>query len=315
MSHQIFVGIDVSKAHLDVAALPQKRSCRLPNDEAGFDELITWLGNPAGTLVVLEATGGYQAPAVAALATAGFDVVVANPRQVRDYARSRGRLAKTDELDAEAIVDFAERNRPAVRALPDEQTLLLQALMARRRQLKDMLTMEKNRLQQAPKALAKEIAKHVAWLNKQVDRLDNDLDDQIRQSDLWREKDQLLRSVPGVGDVTSRTLLADLPELGRLSNQQIAALVGVAPMNRDSGKFQGQRVIWGGRASVRNALYMAVVSALVHNPIIHAHYHRLKKLGKASKVAMVACMRKLLVIPNTRLKERQPWQPRLPQKA
>lgn len=309
MSHQSFVGIDVSKAHLDVAVLPQKRRRRLTNDEAGFDELLAWLGDPAGTLVVLEATGGYQIPAVGALATAGFDVVVANPRQVREHARSRGRLAKTDQLDAEAIADFAQRNQPAVRALPDEQTRLLQALMARRRQLLEMLTMEKNRLQQAPPALAKQIAKHVSWLKKQLQQLDDDLDDQIRRSDLWREQDQLLRSVPGVGDVTSRTLLADLPELGQVSHKQIAALAGVAPLNRDSGQFAGHRTIWGGRATVRTALYMAVVSAIRHNPIIRAFYQRLKQLGKASKVAMVACMRKLLVILNAMLKDRQPWQP------
>lgn len=315
MSHQQFVGIDVSKAHLDVAVLPQKRRCRVPNDDAGFDALATWLGEPAGTLIVMEATGGYQISATAALATAGFDVVVANPRQVRDHARSRGRLAKTDKLDAEAIADFAERNRPAVRALPDEQTRLLQALMARRRQLLEMLTMEKNRLQQAPKALAKQIAKHVQWLKSELKQLDDDLDDQIRHSDLWREKDQLLRSVPGVGDVTSRTLLAELPELGQVNNKQIAALAGLAPLNRDSGKFQGQRIIWGGRASVRTALYMAIVSAIRHNPIIRAYYQRLKKLGKEPKVAMVACMRKLLVILNTMIKERQTWQPRLPQTA
>ena len=315
MSHQVFVGIDVSKAHLDVAVLPQERRCRVANDDAGFDELIVWLGDPLGTLIVLEATGGYQVPVAAALATAGFDVVVANPRQVRDHARSRGRLAKTDQLDAEAIADFAERNRPAVRPLPDEQTRVLQALMARRRQLLEMLTMEKNRLQQAPQVLAQPLAKHVQWLKKELQQLDHDLDDQVRQSDLWRDQDQLLRSVPGVGDVTSRTLLAELPELGQVNNKQIAALAGLAPLNRDSGKRQGQRIIWGGRVHVRNALYMAIVSAIRHNPIIRTYYQRLKKLGKKPKVAMVACMRKLLVILNTMLKERQTWQPRLPETA
>jgi transposase len=315
MSHQIFVGVDVSRAHLEVAVLPQKRRCRVPNNDAGFDELVSWLGEPTGTWVVLEATGGYQVPATAALATAGFDVVVANPRQVRDHARSRGRLAKTDKLDAEAIADFAERNRPPVRPLPDEQTRLLQALMARRRQLLEMLIMEKNRLQQAPKPWAKQIAKHVAWLKAQLKQLDNDLDDQVRHSDLWRENDQLLRSAPGIGDVPSRTLLADLPELGQVNNKQIPALAGVAPLNRDSGKLAGHRTIWGGRATVRTALYMAVVSAIHQNPIIRAYYHRLKKAGKEPKVAMVACMRKLLVILNTMLRERQPWQPRMPETA
>lgn len=311
MSHEICVGIDVSKAHLDVAILPQERRHRVTNDDAGLAELLQWLPAPGGVLVALEASGGYQITAVAALAAAGFDVVVANPRQVRDYARSRGWLAKTDKIDALVLADFALRNQPEVRPLADEQTRLLQALMARRRQLVEMLTMEKNRLQQAPQALHKQIAQHVKWLQKQLQDLDDELDDQIRKSDLWREKDQLLRSVPGVGDVTARTLLAELPELGHCNNKQIAALVGVAPLNRDSGQFQGRRMIWGGRRSVRCALYMAIVSAIRHNPIIRAYYQRLKQCGKASKVAMVACMRKLLIILNTMLKERCPWQPRL----
>lgn len=315
MSHQIFVGVDVSKSHLDLFILPQKRRCRLGNDDAGFAELVTWLGAPAGTLVVLEATGGYQTPAVVALCAAGFDVVVANPRQVREHARSRGRLAKTDKLDAEAIADFAERNRPAVRPLPDAQTRLLQALMARRRQLVEMKTMEENRQKQAAKLLAEAIAEHVVWLKKEIKQLDDDLDDQIRHSDLWRENDQLLQSVPGVGDVTSRTLMAELPELGHLNSKQIAALAGLAPLNRDSGKLQGYRSIWGGRAEVRNALYMAAVSAIRCNPIIRPYYLHLKSVGKLFKVAIVACMRKLLVILNTMLKENQPWQPRLPQTA
>ena len=315
MSHGRFVGIDVSKAWLDVAVLPQGRRCRVANEQAGWDELIAWLGEPTGCLVVMEATGGYQVATAATLATAGFDVVVANPRQVRDHARSRGQLAKTDRLDANAIADFAQRNQPKVRPLPDEQTRLLQALMARRRQLLEMLTMEKNRLQQAPKPLAKPITKHIQWLEKELKQLDDDLDDQIRQSDVWREKDEILRSAPGIGDVTSRTLLADLPELGEVNNKQIAMLAGLAPLNRDSGKFQGHRTIWGGRATVRTALYMAVVSAIRHNPVIRLHYQHLKELGKAPKVAMVACMRKLLVILNTMLREHQPWQPRLPKTA
>ena len=315
MSHDIFVGIDVSKAWLDVAVLSQKRCCRVANDHVGWDQLIAWLGEPAGCLVVMEATGGYQVAVAATLATAGFDVVVANPRQVRDHARSRGQLAKTDKLDAEMIADFAQRNQPAVRPLADEQTRLLQALMARRRQLLEMLTMEKNRLQQAPPPLAKPIKKHISWLEKQLKDLDEDLGDQIRQSDVWREKDELLRSVPGIGDVTSRTLLAELPELGEVSGKQIAALAGLAPLNCDSGKLQGHRTIWGGRAPVRTALYMAIVSAIQHNPVIHLHYQQLRERGKKAKVAMVACMRKLLVILNTMLKERKTWQPRLPETA
>ena len=315
MSHQIFVGVDVSKSHLDIHVLPQKRRCRCANDDAGFDELVAWLGDPADTLVVFEATGGYQTLAVAALSTAGFDVVVVNPRQVREHARSRGRLAKTDKLDAEVIADFAERNRPPVRPLPDEQTRLLQALMARRRQLLEMLTMEKNRLQQAPKPLAKPIAEHITWLKEQLKELDDDLDAQIRHSELWRETDQLLRAVPCIGKVTSRTLMSQLPELGQIGNKQITALAGLATLNRDSGKFQGHRSIWGGRAEVRTALYMAVVSGIRCNPIIRPYYRHLRDLGKPFKVAMVACMRKLLVILNTMLKENQPWQPRLKETA
>ena len=315
MSPEVFVGIDVSKAWLDVAVLSQRRCCRVANDQVGWDQLIAWLGEPTGCLVVMEATGGYQAAVAATLEAAGFEVVVANPRHVRDHARSRGQLAKTDKLDAMMIADFAQRNQPPVRPLPDEQTRLLQALMARRRQLLEMLTMEKNRLQQAPPPLVKPITQHIQGLEKQLKDLDEDLGDQIRQSDVWREKDELLRSVPGIGDVTSRTLLADLPELGEVNNKQIAALAGLAPLNRDSGKFQGHRTIWGGRATVRTALYMAIVSAIRHNPLIRLHYQQLKERGKKTKVAMVACMRKLLVILNTMLKEHQTWQPRLPETA
>lgn len=315
MSHQNYVGVDVSKDYLDLCLLPQKRRCRVANDDGGFAELITWLGAPDGTLVALEATGGYQTPAVVALSAAGFDVVLLNPRQVREHARARGQAAKTDRLDAEIIADFAARNQPPVRPLPDAQTRLLQALIARRRQLREMLTMEENRLGQAAKPLTKSIAKHVTWLKRELKQTDDDLDDQIRQSDLWREKEQLLRSAPGVGPVTSRTLLADLPELGQISNKQIAALVGVAPLNRDSGKFQGRRSIWGGRTAVRNVLYMAAVCATRCNPVIHTYYRRLRDAGKPFKVAIVAAMRKLLVILNTMLKDNQPWQPRLTERA
>jgi transposase len=315
MSHQVFVGIDVSKDWLDVAKEPSGCQCRVANEQAGLDQLVAWIGDPAGCLVVMEATGGYEMLAAATLSAAGFEVAVANPRQVRQHARSRGQLAKTDKLDAKAIADFAQRNQPVARPLADEQTRLLAALMARRRQLVAMLTMEKNRLQQAPKPLAEPIARHIQFLKTELDQVDDELGDQIRQSDIWREKDEILRSVPGVGEVTSRTLLADLPELGELSNKKIAALAGVAPFNCDSGKFKGQRTIWGGRATVRTALYMAVVSALRFNPVIRLHYQRLKALGKQTKVAMVACMRKLLVILNTMLKERTTWQPKLAQTA
>jgi len=315
MSHTIFVGIDVAKAHLDVAVLPEKRTCQVVNDDTGFIELIAWLGQPEDTLVVLEATGGYQMAAAAALAVAGFGVAVVNPRQVREHAKSRGQLAKTDKLDAMILADFAQRNQPEVRPLPNEESRLLQALVARRRQLRDMLTMETNRFQQAPKALAKSISRHIQWLEKELEKANDDIDKQIRNSSLWREKDNLLQSVPGVGKVTSHTLIAELPELGKLNNKEIAKLAGVAPLNRDSGKYSGHRIVWGGRAAVRAALYMAVISATRYNPIIAAFYKRLKARGKASKVALVACMRKLLIILNTMLKEQQYWQPRLPKTA
>jgi transposase len=315
MSHEVFVGIDVSKAWLDAAVLTQRSCCRFANDQAGWDALIAWLGEPTGCLVAMEATGGYHVAVAVALGAAGFDVGIANPRQVREHARSRGQLAKTDKLDAKMIADFAQHNEANVRPLPDEQTRLLQALMARRRQLVEMLTVEKNRLQQAPELLAEPISGHIQYLEDELKKLDDDLSGQIRESDDWREKDEILRSTPGVGPVTSRTLLADLPELGQLNSKQIAALAGVAPLNRDSGKFRGHRTIWGGRATVRTALYMAVVSAIRHNPIISLHYAHLKAMGKEPKVAMVACMRKLLVILNTMLKEHQTWQPRVPQAA
>lgn len=315
MSHTIFVGIDVAKAHLDVAVLPEKRTCQVANDDTGFVELINWLGQPQDTLVVLEATGGYQTAAASALCAAGFSVVVVNPRQVREHAKSRGQLAKTDTLDALILADFAFRNQPEVRPLPDEETRLLQAQVARRRQLRDMLTMETNRLQQAPKELKRDIIAHIKWLEKRLEQANDDIDKQIRNSSIWREQDDLLQSVPGVGKVTSHTLIAELPELGKLNNKEIAKLAGIAPLNRDSGKFSGHRIVWGGRAAVRAALYMAVISAVRHNPIIAAFYQRLKARGKASKVALVACMRKLLIILNSMLKEHQAWQPKLPKTA
>jgi transposase len=308
MSEERFVGIDVSKESLDVAVLPDEGRCRVVNDDAGFAQLAAWLGEPAGALVVMEATGGYQTLVAAALDAAGFAVVVANPRQVRDHARSRGQLAKTDKLDAVMIADFAQRNRPPVRPLPDAQALALKELMARRRQLVDMLTMEKNRLKQATVETAAGIARHIRYLEEDLAGHDHDLRELVVNSPLWREKDDLLRSVPSVGEVVSFTLLAHLPELGEVSNREIAALVGVAPFNCDSGKFQGRRSCWGGRADVRCVLYMAVVSALRWNAPIIAFHHRLIAAGKRPKVAMVACMRKLLVILNTMLKERTAWQ-------
>lgn len=306
----VFVGIDVSKAQLDVFVRPSGETLAVANDEAGIAQLVARLAEPPPTLVVLEATGGYEAPVVAALALGSLPVAVVNPRQVRDFAKATGVLAKTDRLDAAVLARFAEAVKPEPRPLDDEQTVELQALLARRRQILDMLTAETNRMHACRSArLRKHIYEHVSWLRRQVKDIDQDLETRLRESPVWREKDDLLRSVPGVGPVLSRTLLAELPELGTLGRGQIAALVGVAPLNRDSGTMRGRRSIWGGRASVRAPLYMAAMVATKHNPMLRATYQRLVAAGKAKKVALVACMRKLIVLLNALLRDRKPWLP------
>jgi len=245
------------------------------------------------------------------LAAAGVPVVVVNPRQVRDFAKATGRLAKTDALDAQTLAHFAEVMRPALRPLPDEQTQALAAILARRRQLVEMLTAEKNRLSAASKPVRKSLRTHIAWLERALSHTDSDLAHAIRESPVWREKEELLRSTPGVGPVMTTTLLANLPELGTLTGKQIAALAGVAPLNRDSGTMRGKRMVWGGRAQVRAVLYMAALVAARFNPIIRAFYQRLCAAGKAKKVALTACMRKLLIILNAMLKHRIPWRTEL----
>lgn len=302
----IFVGIDVSKAQLDVALRPDGRFA-VPNDEPGVAQLLTHLKAISPTLVVLEATGGVELPVTTALALAGMPVVVVNPRQVRDFAKATGQLAKTDALDAGVLARFAEAIRPTPRRLPDAQTQELAALVTRRRQLIEMLTAEKNRLASARMVIRKQLRAHITWLERALDQADTDLAEAIRQSPVWREKEELLRSVPGIGPVLTTTLLANLPELGTLTHKQIAALVGVAPLNRDSGTLRGKRTVWGGRAQVRAALYMAAIVAARFNPVIRAFYQRLCASGKAKKVALVACMRKLLTIVNAMLKHRMPW--------
>jgi transposase len=305
-----FVGIDVSKAYLDVCIRPGGEAFRAANDDGGIAELVARLAATEPALVVLEATGGYEAPVVAALAVAAVPLAVINPRQVRDFAKATGKLAKTDVLDAAVLAHFAEVVRPEPRPLDDEQTLELQAMLVRRRQLIDMLTAETNRMYGCRSTtLRKSIYRHVAWLRRQLKDVDRDLDTQLRETPLWREKDDLLQSVPGVGPVLSRTLIAELPELGTLDRKQIAALVGVAPLNRDSGAMRGRRAIWGGRASVRGPLYMAAIVAAKHNPLVRATYERLVAAGKAKKVALVACMRKLIVMLNAILRDRRPWLP------
>ena len=314
MSTPVFVGIDISKAQLDVAVRPDGRFA-VSNDDAGIAQVIERLSTGPPTLVVVEATGGFEMPLAGALAAAGFPVVVVNPRQVRDFAKATGRLAKTDALDAQTLAHFAEVMRPALRPLPDEQTQALAAILARRRQLVEMLTAEKNRLGSARKPVRKSLRTHIAWLERELARTDSDLAQAIRESPVWREKDDLLRSTPGVGPVLTTTLLADLPELGTLTGKQIAALVGVAPLNRDSGTLRGKRTVWGGRAQIRATLYMAALVASRFNPVIRAFYQRLCAAGKAKKVALTACMRKLLIILNAMLKHRTPWRTELVQYA
>ena len=314
MSVPAFVGIDVSKAQLDVAVRPDGRFA-VSNDDAGIAQVIERLSAGPPTLVVVEATGGFEMPLAGALAAAGFPVVVVNPRQVRDFAKATGRLAKTDALDAQTLAHFAEVMRPELRPLPDEQTQALAAILARRRQLVEMLTAEKNRLGSARKPVRKSLRTHIAWLEQELSHTDSDLAQAIRESPVWREKDDLLRSTPGVGPVLTTTLLADLPELGTLTGKQIAALVGVAPLNRDSGTLRGKRTVWDGRAPIRAALYMAALVASRFNPVIRAFYQRLCMAGKAKKVALTACMRKLLIILNAMLKHRTPWRTEMAQCA
>jgi transposase len=308
-SEDPYVGIDVSKDRLDIAVRPTEDTWSVANDASGIPEVVQRLAQLHPKLVVLEATGGLQLPVVAALASAGLPLSMVNPRQVRDFARATGKLAKTDQLDAQVLAHFAEAVRPTPYPLPDAQTQELTALLTRRHQVVEMLTAEKNRLRTTRESVRQRVQDHIRWLEQELADLDDDLERTLRESPLWREKDNLLRSVPGIGRVVSITLLADLPELGNLSRHQIAALVGVAPLNRDSGRFRGKRTVWGGRARVRAALYMAALTATRYNPIIKAFYHRLCEAGKARKVALTACMRKLLIILNSMVKHQQTWAP------
>lgn len=308
----VFAGIDVSKDRLDVALLPSGEVCRFEHDEAGINALVQKLGELHLESVIVEATGGFERTLVAVLAAAAIPVIVVNPRQVRDFAKATGQLAKTDSLDAMILALFGQRVRPELRELPDEQTQMLEALMVRRRQIIDMLVSENNRVDLASSRILKDLKAHIRFLEKRLEKVDSEIEEAIKNSPIWRTKDKLLRSVPGVGPVLSQTLLAELPELGRLSNREIAKLVGVAPLNRDSGRYRGTRRIWGGRASVRSVLYMAAFSATRWNPVIRAYYERLVAAGKARKVALVACMRKLLITLNSMAKSGQHWSPSLP---
>ena len=301
------VGIDVSTATLDVAT-SDGDAWQVANDPAEFGRLAERLSR--ATLVVLEATGGYEAPCAAALAASGVPVAVVNPRQVRDFARATGRLAKTDALDAAVLAAFAEGVRPEPRALPDAETEALAALTARRRQLVGMLVAEKNRARVAAPPVQKSLAKHVRWLERELAGVDGDLDAAVRASAAWRADEDLLRGVPGVGRVLARTLVAEVPELGRLSRREIAALVGVAPLNRDSGTLRGRRTVWGGRAAVRSVLYMGAVAASRSEASPMGRlYGRLVARGKPKKVALVAVMRKILVTCNAVVRDGVAWDP------
>jgi transposase len=309
-----WIGIDVSKATLDVAVSPSAEQWQADRTPAGLSALVERAQALRPERIVLEATGGYEAVVAAALASSHLPVVIVNPRQVRDFARATGQLAKTDRIDAQVLARFAEAIRPELRPLPDATTRALSALVGRRRQLQEMLTAEQNRLvsaavQDAPQALRDQLGEHIDWLRRQIQDVDRDLTHQVRSSPMWREREQLLRSIPGIGPIVSVTLLSQLPELGQLDRKAIAKLVGVAPLNHDSGTFHGKRKVWGGRAAVRAALYMAALVATRHNPQIRVFYQRLLASGKPKKLALVACMRKLLLQCSAIVRTQTPWSP------
>jgi len=304
-----YVGIDVSKNTLVVFV--SGHVVEKTNDDSGISELVALLRESSPTLIVLEATGGYEMLAAMALGAAGLPVAVVNPRQVCDFAKAMGRLAKGDRIDAELLARFGEAVRPEPRALPTEEARLLTAELNRRRQIVEMLTAEKNRLAKAHPAMKKRVEAHMAWLGKELKKLDKELHQTIRKSPLWRERDDLLRSAPGVGPVLSTVLMAELPELGSLNRKQIAALVGVAPFARDSGKYRGPRTCWGGRASVRAVLYMGTLAAVRSDAGFIKYYEALLQRGKAKKVAITACMRKLITVLNAMVKSHARWSPEL----
>jgi len=305
-----FVGIDVSKSTLDVCIEPDEKTLHVAYDKAGIKQIVDRLKEVSPTLIVIEATGGLEIRIATELASKGLQVAVINPRQARDFAKATGRLAKTDQVDAAMLAAFAKAIRPQARPLRDEDTCALNDMVSRRRQLIDMRVQETLRLgTAASKPLQKNLSKHIAWLDKRIAEIDTDLTKRLRNSDVWRIKDDLLRGIPGVGAVTTLTVLAKCPELGTLNRREIAALTGVAPLANDSGKHRGKRFIWGGRADVRAVLYMAAVSAIRCNEPIKAFAERLKKAGKPPKVVIVACMRKLLTIMNSMLKNNEPWSP------
>jgi transposase len=309
---QPFVGIDISASRLDVATAPLERHFGVPHTEAGLASLVPRLQKLNPQIVLLEATGGYEIPVAYALFEAGLPVVIINPKNIRQFAGSIGRLAKTDKLDAQILARYAQAVRPPVRPLKEREQLDLANLVSRRRQLQGMIVMEQNRLRTTTPHVRLNIDQHLAYLRQLLKDLDRELQDFIRRTPLWHDQADLLQSVPGIGPIASASLLAHLPELGTLQSRQIAALAGVAPMNRDSGHWRGQRHVQGGRPAVRSALYMAALVASRHNPVIHSFYQRLRAAGKPAKLALTACMRKLLVILNAMLKNQTPWRQPLP---
>lgn len=308
-----FIGIDVAKTRLDVAIRPTGQQWQVAYTEKGIQGLVDQFADLHPTLVLLEASGGLELPMVTALAAAGLPVVVVNPRQVRDFAKATGKLAKTDALDAQVLAYFAEAVRPTPRSLPDTETQALTALVARRNQVMSMLVAEKNRLYASQPPVRQRIQTHIAWLEQELDEMDRGLKEMLHNSPVWREKGNLLRTVPGVGPQLTISLLAYLPELGTLNRKSIAALAGVAPFNRDSGTLRGKRAVWGGRSRIRASLYMGALVASRHNPVISTFYQRLLAAGKPKKVALTACMRKLLIILNAMLKHHTSWQSLTPQ--
>jgi len=312
MDEPVVIGIDVSKAELLVAVHPSGATWASETTGAALDALVERLREYGPQLIVMEATAGYELPLAGACAAAQLPVAVVNPRQVRAFAQAIGRTAKTDVIDASVLALFGARVQPPARAIPDADTQALAGLVARRRQLLEMLGAERRRLGQAPPTgpVTRDLRNHIRWLERRVGDVDDEIGTAVQQSAVWRVHEDLLRSVPGIGPATARTLLAELPELGRLDRRAIAALVGVAPFNCDSGQFRGKRRIWGGRASVRASLYMAALVASRHNAVLAAFYRRLRDCGKPAKVALVAVMRKLLTILNAMIKHQHRWNPK-----
>jgi len=305
----VYVGVDVAKNILDLAVSNSKETRQFNNDHKGITSAVSYIASLKPSKIILEATGKYEIPLAAELQANRLPVVIANPRQVRDFARATGVLAKTDRIDARILALFGLQIKPEVRLLPDQKAREMSSLLARRRQLIEMLTAENNRLLQADDSIRPRIESHIKWLEGALSDINDDLNRQIRNSPLWLEKDNLLKSVPGVGKVVSTTLLIELPELGQLNRRKIAALVGVAPLNRDSGTMREKRTVWGGRAKLRAVLYMAALVGVRRNPIIAAFYQRLLNAGKAKKVALVACMRKLITILNAMMRTMTVWKP------